>query len=250
MARITFILILAVVIASLAFAAWAAAPQIFWGQEKPLGQGTIRTWVKLDQGKPTAIGVTFSEAALSGLPDTMPYTEYVLTFPAPAKEVPFSHFVANWNPKGHIPAGVFDVPHFDFHFYLISPQVRDGITAVGDDLAKMLKNPEARYIPKDYMTVPGAAEPRMGNHWLDLGQSEFHGKPFTVDFIYGFYTGELAFIEPMATRAFLQTKPSFTAPIKQPAEFLVHGYYPTSYSVKYDPAGKCYTVALEGLTMR
>jgi hypothetical protein len=24
----------------------------------------------------------------------------------------------NWNPHGHIPPGVYDLPHFDFHFYI------------------------------------------------------------------------------------------------------------------------------------
>jgi len=37
-----------------------------------LGNGTVRSWIAVDQdGQPTAIGVTLSEAALSGLPSAL-----------------------------------------------------------------------------------------------------------------------------------------------------------------------------------
>src|ERR1044072_4966536 len=49
----------------------------FVGESRPLGNGTVRSWVTLDRnGDPTAVGVTFSEAALSGLPAKEPGTKY------------------------------------------------------------------------------------------------------------------------------------------------------------------------------
>ncbi len=43
----------------------------------------------------------------------------------------------------------------------------------------------------------------------------------------------------------LQGQTSVTTPIKQPSVFQKSGYYPTQYSIRYDPIAKEYTVALE-----
>src|SRR5215203_1934383 len=47
--------------------------KIFFGESRKLGNGSIRSWVKLDGAcNPRAIGVTFTEAALTGLPAEPP----------------------------------------------------------------------------------------------------------------------------------------------------------------------------------
>jgi len=222
-----------------------------FGERKRVGDGVMCSWVRCDtDGKPLAIGVTFTEGVLSGLPDTLPTTEYALSLPPEAAATAFTHFAANWNPKGHIPEGVYDMPHFDFHFYIISPEVRAQITATGDDLARVLKTPPTGCLPDGYITAPGASEPHMGNHWIDAASPELHGKRFTTTLVYGSYDGKLAFVEPMMTKAFLEAKPSFISPIKLPAKYLTRAYYPTRYSVSYGGARRRYTVALEGLTLR
>ncbi|MBI2841856.1 MAG: hypothetical protein HYX78_00490 [Armatimonadetes bacterium] len=101
----------------------------------------------------------------------------------------------NWNPRGHIPPGIYDTPHFDFHFYMISETDRNKITAVGDDLVITEKPPRQEHVPKGYVLAPGGSEPRMGAHWINPESSEFHGQPFTKTFIYGFYDGKMAFID-------------------------------------------------------
>ena len=228
---------------------------IYTGEFKILGNGTIRSWVTLDPyHKPKAIGVTFSETALSGLiaepPAGMIGEENPLALPPEAAPTGFNHISVDWNPKGHQPPGVYDVPHFDFHFYLMSPAEQEKITAKGSDLAKCRKPPAAQFVPVGYICPPGTEFPRMGVHWLDPATPELHGQPFTQTFIYGFYDGKMNFVEPMITRAFLETKPDFTAPIKLPRAYPKPGYYPTRYSIRYDPIRKEYTVALEGLTYR
>jgi len=61
----------------------------------------------------------------------------------------------------------------------------------------------------------------------------------------------MVFIEPMITKAFLETKPNATEVIKQPAAYQKTSmYYPMQYSVKYDAGKKEYSIALEGLAMR
>ncbi len=222
----------------------------FVGETKPLGDGMVRSWVTLDNdGKPLAIGVTFIETALSGLPTTLPTTEYQLALPQQASAMPFKHIVVNWNPQGHVPPGVYDVPHFDFHFYMISPEERYVITATGDDLVKVEKKPAPEFIPAGYVPTPGG-EPRMGAHWIDPTSPEFNNKSFTRTFIYGFYDGKMAFLEPMVTVAYLGTKPNFSDAIKLPEKYLASAYYPTRYSVRYDATAKEYTVSLEGMVLR
>jgi hypothetical protein len=73
---------------------------------------------------------------------------------------------------------------------------------------------------------------------------------FTTTFIYGSYDGRLVFAEPMISKSFLETKTNVTELIKLPAKYARNAYYPTKYSVRYDPVTKEYTVALEGMTLR
>lgn len=228
---------------------------IFTGTAQPVGKGAVRSWVTFDQnGNPTAIGVTFDEAALEGLPADAPHgqlgTEYVLALPPEARATAFDHVLMNWNPYGHQPSTIYDVGHFDFHFYMISQQERTQITAKGDDLAKTQRRPPAEFVPEGYVYAPNSEEPQMGAHWVDPVSHEFHGHAFTRSLLYGSYDGQIIFVEPMITRAYLLTKPDVTEPLKLPVRYVRSGYYPTRYSVKYDSAKKEYTVALEGMTLR
>lgn len=219
----------------------------FNGETTSLGNGMVRSWVTLDDdGNALAIGVTFTEMALSGLPIENS-TEYDLALPASA--MPFNHIGLDWNPKGHIPPGIYDKPHFDFHFYMISPEERNSITATGDDMVKLSKNVSPEYIPESYVPTPGG-EPRMGAHWIDPTSPEFNNQSFTKTFIYGFYDGKMVFVEPMVTKAFIETKPNTTDLIKVPAKYPEKGYYPTRYRVAYDANAKEYTVSIEGMTLR
>lgn len=232
------------------------AGQTVLGDVVPVGDGTGRAWVQLDgAGTPVAAGLTLTEAAMSGLatnltPGLVWMAEYIVAFPTDVAAFPFDHVGLNWNPKGHTPGGIYDTPHFDVHFYMISVDDRTRITARGDDLQKVRRVPATGALPAEYVFAPESEEPGMGGHWVNPASHEFHGQPFTATFIYGTYDGQVIFYEPMITKAFLETKPSATTPLKVPERYARAGYYPTSYSVRYDAKRKEYTIALEGLTMR
>jgi hypothetical protein len=236
----------------------AAAPKVrtIVGETKPLGAGRARSWVSLDRdGRPTAVGVTFSEAALSTLPqESHAGAEGVaisLALPAEAAATAFRHVGLDYNPHGHEPVKIYDTAHFDFHFYMISETEREGITATGEGLAKGNRQPAAEFIPEGYVAVPNGLVPRMGAHWVNPVSRELHGQPFTSTFLFGSYDGRLIFAEPMITKSFLETKPDVTELIKLPKSYERRGaYYPTRYSVRYDAAAKEYTIALEGMTRR
>jgi uncharacterized protein len=232
-----------------------SAKSIAIGETQVVGNGVAYSWVKLDgAGKPLALGVTLTESAPTGLSDPAPgmkeMPEYTLALPKEAAATPFDHVGLNWNPKGHDPTGIYDVPHFDFHFYTLSREERRQITGIGPDLAKCDRQPPAGYLPAGYILAPGSQVPRMGTHWVDPASPEFHGEQFTRTFIYGTYDGRIAFLEPMVTKAFLETHPDETRSIKLPTAFSKGGYYPTSYTVKYDPARREYIVALGAMRAR
>jgi len=52
----------------------------------------------------------------------------------------------------------------------------------------------------------------------------------------------------MVTKAFFESHPDFTAPVKQPQAFQIAGYYPASDAVKYDAENHVYRIALTELT--
>ena len=222
------------------------------GPPTTIGQGKAHSFVTLDAGgNATRIGLRFSEAALTGLPAEHPENgrewEYVIPLPAEAASAGYDHIGVNWNPHGHIPKGVYDKPHFDFHFYMITPDERHKITAVGDDLARAHKAPPADFMPAGYVLPPGTEVADMGAHAIDPKADEFTPKGFTKTFIYGFYDGRMIFVEPMMTKAYLETKPNDLIAVALPQKYSRPGDYPTHYGVKYDEARREYDISLEDL---
>jgi len=232
-----------------------AAAKTYVGEAKPVGNGSVRSWVGVDKsGAPISVGVSFSETALLGLPMQLPKDdigwEWNLALPKELAVAPFDHVAFYWNPRGHIPDGIYNVAHFDIHFFMVPEPQRAEITAMNYNLERCFKLPSQEYIPAGYFLPPQTEHRRMGVHWVDPTSHEFHGHDFTASLLYGSYDGQINFIEPMMTRTFLETRPEFTAEIKQPTLYAKAGYYPTTYSVRFDPRNKEYVVSLDGLTMR
>ena len=90
----------------------------------------------------------------------------------------------------------------------------------------------------------------MGAHWVDPTSAELNGSEFTQTFIFGTWDGELIFAEPTITKAFLDSKPNFTAELSVPDQVTTPGYYPSSYGIRWDEETKEYRVSLEGLVRR
>jgi hypothetical protein len=224
-----------------------ASPVTTSGSAQSLGSGTASTFVTTDpSGAPTAIGFRLSQSALSNLPATD--TEIDLPLPPAASDTAFKDLAIDWNPHGHPPPGIYDVPHFDFHFYMVDAATR---ATISPNDPSALASPPPDQIPTGYVPLAPQVVPDMGVHWIDPASAEFHGTPFTATFIYGFYDAKMTFIEPMVTLAFLQTNSSFSKPIALPQTYPYAGkYYPTSYSVSYDASTASYTVALTGLVKR
>jgi hypothetical protein len=260
-----------------------------YGAPIAIGRGQARTYVALDPrtGAPVEAGVALDEGALDGLPAPMKMRtasndahehvdSHVFDLPMPASNAtPYRFVELDWNPGGHEPAGVYDTPHFDFHFYTVDAAVRDAIDpkALGEKafLAKSAAlPPEAERAPTFVALAPPgapvAAVPRMGVHWIDPRTPELQGlfgrpeafRPFTTTFIHGSWDGRFIFDEPMITRAFILSRKAAPAPAQRDTliplptaeRFVPAGYYPAAYRVLYDAEAREYRVALTQLAKR
>ena len=255
--------------------AQAEATDTIIGEQKAIGKGTVRTWLKVDMKtrEPRSIGVTLTERGVTGLPaetdeaqegsaklklmDGGPdHTfEYELKFPPEAAETAFNHMGFNWNPQGHGPKGIFTKPHFDVHFYMATQAYRHAIVVDLQDadpvhIKTSNLEPPSQFLPPDYKLAPNTAEPRMGSHYADVTSSQLKPGNFSNIFLIGAHGGNILFWEPMITKAYLESKPNFTAKLKLPESYPVSGYYPTAYSVVYDRRRQEFNVSLDGLTFR
>jgi len=211
------------------------------GPSVTVGNGTARAVVMKRGSDVQSVGIQLTDDALTNLPTTMPATEWQLALPSAPGLSPWDHLALDWNPQGHPPPMVYTVPHFDFHFYRITPAEQMAIGGGPDEVPV----PD-QYVPKDYASQVESV-PMMGVHWADTLAAEYHGQPFDHTFIYGFHQGQMIFVEPMVTQAFLQGGADFSGHVKQPAAFQVPGKYPTAYSVHHDAAHHTVTVSLDSL---
>jgi len=217
-----------------------------YGPAVPIGDGIGRAWVVEDaSGKPTAVGIMLSEAALNSLPEMN--EEYILTFD-PSSATDFYKFVClNWSAKGHIPINVYDISHFDIHFYTIEQSERMMIGSNGS--AEIIVAPTTKYIPSSYELLIGGA-PTMGAHWFDVIGPEFNGTTFDKTFIWGSNNGQFVFWEPMITHDYLLSHSNSETALRQPAAFQKDGWYPKSYTVNYSSSPNQYMIALSNLTFQ
>jgi hypothetical protein len=202
------------------------------GARLPLGRGTATAWVGLDaRGAPVAVGVDLTEAALDDLPGQKSSID--LALPPEARQAGYDHVGLDWEAHGHGPAGVYDVPHFDVHFYRIGVAERDRIVREDPEFeAKLARPPADGYLPPGLRR--GAGTPRMGQHWgvADAAPDQA-GRPFEKVMVIGSYDGRLIFLEPMMTRAFLLTRPDVTIPIRAPARAEGTLWWPEAYGVSF-----------------
>jgi len=228
----------------------------FNGPEMQMGNGKVRSWITISHtGVPQEIGVELTDKALEGLPSSAPEgaeINFMIPLHKKAGEVtPFDHIEIDWNPFGHPPPGIYDKPHFDFHFYKISLAEQMTIpdytpaTASLFDLA-----PAPGYLPAIYQPIPGGV-PEMGKHWFDPTSPEWQGQPFTSTFIYGTYNGAVIFFEPMITMALLQSGQSVHLPFPQANQFApANTYYPTQYNIYEDSKTHMHYVTLSNFVLR
>jgi hypothetical protein len=252
------------------------------GAVSRVGDATAQSYAEFDQaGKPLAIGLKFSsnffgelpaehsdlhncfdvdeDGAVDPMAECLPEHGWVIPLPsavASRSDIPFQWAGLNWNPVGHIPPGVYDVPHFDIHFYM--EPIEDVFALHPGPCGELIRCDQfeigrkpvpPNYVAPDYISVDAVAA-AMGNHLIDPTGPEFNGEPFTRTWIYGSYDGRITFYEEMVTLAFLEEKRSECFEIKSPPAVAVGGYYPTATCYGFDPEAAQATVSLEQFQLR
>ena len=261
-----------------------ASTEIHYGAPVNMGRGTIRTYVAFDgAGSPMELGILMGRDAFDGLPARRSTTgrcfdmngngriddsgecegdyDYDLALPlivSSRSDIPFRWVGVNWQVHGHVPPGIYDLPHFDFHFYLVSEEAVRGIgtgpCGIFMDCAHFERATQPvpqKYVDHRHVNV-GAAVAAMGNHLIDTTAPEFAKPPrkFTHTWIFGAYDGRITFYEPMITHEFFMSRPNICTPIKQPQAWQIAGYYPTRYCIRFHQRANKYTVSLEGFENR
>lgn len=165
---------------------------------------------------------------------------------------------------------MYDVPHFDFHFWMASKDLRASIVPGSEgfqEKAELL--PPTSDTPPFYAVAspPGApiqAIPLMGVHWVDVRSPELQPpgtpghRPFTTTLIYGSWEGRFVFLEPMITRDYILSKRTATdpaarnevLPVSTPAQVASPGSYPSAYRIAWNPKAREFRVALTKLQKR
>ncbi len=224
----------------------------FYGPVVQMGNGHLRSWINItrDDNIPLAIGIEFTAGSLNNLPtdpSNFAANTFILKLHQKAFDVtPYQHIMVNWEPAGHEPPGIYNVPHFDMHFYKISVAERLAITGV-PGLA-----PPAGFLPAAYV-IQAATVPQMGTHWIDPSSPELPPTlvPFTYTFIYGSTNGKTIFNEPMITRAFMLGGTSVSKAFPQPLNFLPNNTnYPTVYKIWKSAENGRHYVALTDFVWR
>lgn len=222
----------------------ARVKRTFYGPATSIGKGVARAWVTEDvNGNPLEVGLDITEKVLESLPENN--AAFVLPFHKNKGKGFYNHILLGWEPLGHEPDEVYDVPHFDVHFYITSSAEREAI-----EFAPASDPVDSKYIPEFYL-VSDPVIPQMGSHIIDLLAPELDptsGQKFEHVYIIGAYQGEITFWEPMVTLEFLSSKPDITIPVRQPVAWQRDGWYATGYKVSYSEKPGTYTIALTGLT--
>ena len=226
----------------------------FYGPAVKMGNRHVRSWINISKKdkRPLALGIEFAPGSLQNLP-TDPTDFAASTFILPLHEkarelTPFDHITINWEPEGHEPPGVYDVPHFDIHFYKISVVEQLAVTGVPG------LPPAGGFLPASYV-IQGATVPQMGTHWLDPAFPELqpppNHSPFTHTLIYGSDNGKVIFLEPMITRDFILSGDFVRKSYPQPAQFSPAGtFYPTVYKIWKSWENRRHYVALTNFAWR
>jgi hypothetical protein len=258
-----------------------------YGESARRGNGALTAYSQSEHGVPHAVGLVFDASTLDGLPDDPPNegrwchdrdgdgTEDRMTECSGGYEnalhlsdafrrtvdTPFTYLLVNWNPTGHVPPEVYDLPHFDVHFYVNDNSER---LAIRPGPCPMLVNcadyrlgkdlPAPRYRHPDYVDVD-ALEPAMGNHLVDPTGPEFNGERFTHAFVYGTWDDDVTFYEPMVTRQWYRglvdgTRDDACFPLKLPRAWERSGWYPTRYCLRYRENRDELITSLEGFVYR
>jgi hypothetical protein len=218
-------------------------------------KGQVCTWSKSQGTNLMEVGATVPIASIENAPaegsmDWPPKAAARLDVPGTATSG-LTEMTVYWEATGH-PPGAYMTPHFDFHFYTISPADQLAIDCKDNvkptTLAAAYSLPD-QDLPPDMAKMMGVSKlvgicvPEMGMHALLTAELETKDV-FRGSMVIGYYHGKPIFVEPMLTKAMLLEKKSFDLPIPEIPGLT--GAHPTKFQAVYDAAAQSYKFTFSG----
>lgn len=240
------------------------------GESAEVGDGTVKTGATTNSsGELVSLDVHIDDDALTSVDDDEeePHESVAAHVPLPS-EVDTHQFTfvgLHYNPVGHAPPGIYTVPHFDFHFYMVAEST---VESIPRGLAAY-DVPDEQFPPGYTFEDLRLIVPEMGEHLLDATAPEFGDGDFTHTYVYGTYDSDidpedptrveeveiegetqeipvfegdgesrLHFVEPMITNEFFADfEEELSVSVETPAVFPVEDRYPTEYVLKPTDSG-------------
>lgn len=142
-------------------------------------------------------------------------------------QTPFKSFSLMYLPMGHVPAGVYDVPHWEWHLHTITEAEVDGINCANNAV------PPKEQLPANSVCLPTCLE-KLGMHGFNLNVPEFNGERFDHGVYAAYYDAKFIAVEPKILSSTLLTQPTFTMNSWDPTPLGPAGKYPKSWNVSYN----------------
>lgn len=178
------------------------------------------------------------------------------------------HISVDFNPCGHPPMGVFTVPHYDLHIYLVSPEYRTCMTCttipgapVCDPSNQDTFSGRAFFnvatttdgspanMPDGFEVAVFDSVPLMGGHaWHAMNQPPGDNSWSEPVWVMGPYDGQIVDYEPMFPLSYVSGDTSTYWEENLTYKGQTIPELPNRYSVGYDADTKVITVSLSGTT--
>lgn len=257
------------------------------GESVNVGGGSLMTYATTDSmGNVVSLGVHLDDDAVTSFAQGGSHHEKEVgahvhfpteTTDGNALDHQFTFQGFHYNPEGHPPPEIYDIPHFDFHFYMLEDKAVEAISGgpLGETPMPFIgladyEIPDAQRPPGYMFEKHRFIVEEMGEHLLDATAPEFNGETFTHTYVYGIhdpsidpanpdrtkvitlgdedvempvYTGDgqgqVHFVEPMVTTDFIRNglTRAREVGVATPAQFPTGGAYPTTYGMRPDGQG-------------
>jgi len=189
-----------------------------------------------ESGDVTTVGVQITTASLDALQE---HAMAVAAFPEDAVTQTYvNHAQVMFEPHGHDPTGVGEVPHIDVHYHGISIEEREAIDCSEEPV------PDEESLPYGYVVegsgqTPwfGTCVPGMGVHAANKdapGQNPDNKHQLTAVLEYGYHDGELSFIMPMLHHAVIKEREAVELEVTRPDVLGRVTRWPTRFFATHD----------------
>lgn len=224
-----------------------------YGPEVAVGNGFVYSWISFNKFNiPLEIGVAMSPELFDNLPSDGNFEKRLIVplNDAAREATPFDHIEINWNPESYSSIRGFKEAHFDFHFFMITPDERLLIPAWSEATDNQFSlYPAKQFMPFNYSPLlkeEGSFQ-YIGRYWLSNNFDK--DKMLTHTLALGTFDGLHIFITPVSSLEFIKSTLRLNENYSQPLELPVNKLFPREYNIFVDEKGY-YNVTLSNFIRR